>query len=85
MAIDTATKRFSMIGFSESINVHVLPAGALGKPGRATLIDIYSGITLGSVVNGTPQLFSADSIILETLTNDSIMNTTFTADSEVES
>ena len=56
MAIDTKEKRFSMLGFSESINTHVIPSGSLGNAGRATLMDIYSGITLNNPIAATASL-----------------------------
>ena len=46
MAIDTAEKRFSMMGVGMPFIKHVIPQGALGKSGRATLMDLYSGIPL---------------------------------------
>ena len=46
MAVDTAEKRFSMMGVGNSTVKHVLPQGALGASGRATLMDLYSGIAL---------------------------------------
>ena len=46
MAIDTAEKRFSMMGVGIPFIKHVIPQGALGKSGRATLMDLYSGIPL---------------------------------------
>ena len=46
MAIDTAEKRFSMMGVGLPFVKHIIPQGALGKSGRATLMDLYSGIPL---------------------------------------
>tara|TARA_R100001244_G_scaffold40818_1_gene36718 strand:- start:490 stop:744 length:255 start_codon:yes stop_codon:yes gene_type:complete len=53
MAIDTAEKRFSMMGFGLPFIKHIIPQGALGKAGRATLMDLYSGIPLEelSIIN----------------------------------
>lgn len=48
MAIDTKEKRFSMMGFGTPSIKHVIPQGSLGKSGRATLMDLYSGIPLSS-------------------------------------
>lgn len=48
MAIDTADRRYSMIGFGNpgpSLVVGV-PDGTFGGPGRATFLGLYSGITL---------------------------------------
>tara|TARA_R100001244_G_scaffold132051_1_gene106854 strand:- start:1957 stop:2208 length:252 start_codon:yes stop_codon:yes gene_type:complete len=50
MAIDTAEKRFSMMGVGMPFIKHVTPQGALGKPGRATMLDLYSGISLVELV-----------------------------------
>ncbi len=50
MAIDTAEKRFSMMGVGMPFIKHAIPQGALGKPGRATMLDLYSGITLVTLV-----------------------------------
>lgn len=46
MAIDTKEKRFSMLGFGNPSILHVIPQGAIGKSGRATLMHLYSGIPL---------------------------------------
>jgi len=46
MAIDTAERRFSFLGIGNPTIKHPIPQGSLGKPGRATLLDLYSGITL---------------------------------------
>jgi len=46
MAIDTATKRFSMMGLGNPVFKYVVPSGAIGAPGRATYLDLYSGIAL---------------------------------------
>lgn len=53
MAIDTAEKRFSMMGLGLPFIKHIIPQGALGKPGRASLMDLYSGIALEelSIIN----------------------------------
>lgn len=50
MAIDTAEKRFSMMGVAMPFIKKIIPQGALGKAGRATLMDIYSGIPLEELV-----------------------------------
>ena len=46
MAVDTSEKRFSMIGFSDSINLHVEPQGSVGATSRSTLMDLYNGVAL---------------------------------------
>ena len=46
MAIDTSAKRFSIMGMANPMIKLVIPAGAVGAAGRATFIDVYSGITL---------------------------------------
>jgi hypothetical protein len=50
MDIDTAEKRFSMMGVGIPFIKHTIPQGALGKPGRATMLDLYSGIALIELV-----------------------------------
>lgn len=35
-----------MLSFSESFNLHVEPQGSVGATSRATLMDLYAGITL---------------------------------------
>lgn len=45
MAVDTASKRFAMIGLAQPSVKHVIPAGSVGKPERATYLDMYNGIT----------------------------------------
>ena len=56
MAVDSSEKRFSMIGFSESINLHVEPQGSVGITSRATLMDLYSGIALNNPSAATSSL-----------------------------
>lgn len=56
MAIDTATKRFSMMGFGDPIVQLVVPSGSITVGDRATLIDLYSGIALDSPLV-TPDLY----------------------------
>ena len=46
MAIDSAEKRFSMMGFGVPFIKKVVPQGSLGATGRATMLDIYNGISL---------------------------------------
>lgn len=48
MAIDTAEKRFSMMGVGLPFLKKPIPQGALGRSGRSTMLDLYSGITLSS-------------------------------------
>lgn len=50
MAIDTQEKRFSIMGFHNPCVTHMIPQGAIGKPGRATLMNLYSGVTLAEPV-----------------------------------
>lgn len=46
MAVDSAVKRFSFLGFANPTILHVIPEGAIGASGRATLLDLYNGIVL---------------------------------------
>jgi len=51
MAADTATKRFSLLGFGAPIPTMVtVPSGTIGAAQRADLLFLYSGITLGAAV-----------------------------------
>lgn len=47
MAVDTAAKRFSMIGFGRPFLKLLVPSGTVD---RITLIDLYNGIPLSAVV-----------------------------------
>jgi hypothetical protein len=47
MAVDTAAKRFSMIGFGRPFLKLLVPSGTVD---RRTLIDLYNGIALSDVV-----------------------------------
>ena len=48
MAVNTAERRFSMMGITSPFIKHPLPQGAFGAIGRATLLDLYSGIALNT-------------------------------------
>ena len=51
MAIDTAAKRFSMMGFGAKFPMSVLvPSGSVSVADRADLIWCYAGIALGEAV-----------------------------------
>lgn len=50
MAIDTAAKRYSMIGFgSPTPRLLPIPDGALSAADRAMLLYLYQGLSLGAV------------------------------------
>lgn len=49
MAVDSAVKRFSFLGFANPTILHVIPEGAIGVNGRATLLDLYCGIALDDI------------------------------------
>ena len=51
MAIDTAEKRFSMMGFASPMRKYIVPDGAVDADARATFLDLYSGIPLAESVN----------------------------------
>jgi hypothetical protein len=54
MAIDTADKRFSMIGLtSPTVRRMKLPTGTIDAPARAMLLFLYSGIALAPPVIAT--------------------------------
>ena len=46
MAVDSAEKRFSMIGFGVPW-IHVTPTGTVDAAVRATFLNLYGGIALG--------------------------------------
>lgn len=46
MAVDTATKRFSILGLFNPALKHVIPSGTIDAGQRSTFLDLYSGITL---------------------------------------
>ncbi len=52
MAVDTLEKRFSMLNFGGTGTIHLLfeDDGAVDADDRAHLLDLYSGIALGSPV-----------------------------------
>jgi hypothetical protein len=49
MAIDTATKRASMLTFSSN-HLLPIPSGAFDQGDRQTLLGLYSGILAGAAV-----------------------------------
>lgn len=52
MAVDTASKRFSMLNFGQDDNVMLFEVdGAVDADDRAHLLGLYSGITLSSRVD----------------------------------
>lgn len=50
MAVDTATKRFSILGIFNPALKHVIPSGTIDSSQRSTFLDLYSGISLSDVV-----------------------------------
>lgn len=52
MAVDTAAKRFSMIGLeSPTVREQQPPTGTIGAPARAMLLFLYAGIALAAPVS----------------------------------
>lgn len=49
MAIDTATKRFSMMQFGHVLDVMPVPDGTIAAGDRAMFLKLYSGIALSAV------------------------------------
>lgn len=49
MALDTAAKRFSMMGFNNPIYKIVIPDGSIDQGDRQTYLDLYSGISIGAL------------------------------------
>lgn len=51
MAVDTANKRFSLIGFGSPVpRMLPIPDGAFNAADRAMLLYLYHGLALGAVV-----------------------------------
>lgn len=50
MAVDTAEKRFSMMGFGRVSTKLMTPTGSVNEAQRATALNLYSGITLDAPV-----------------------------------
>lgn len=48
MAIDTAEKRFSMMGLGKPHIKLMVPTGSVDAPQRSTMLDLYSGIALAA-------------------------------------
>lgn len=53
MAVDTATKRYSMINFSTGDQQFPVPVNGVAADDRAHLLALYSGISL-TVAASTP-------------------------------
>jgi len=51
MAVDTSTKRFSMLGVFNPSLKHVIPGGSVSAGQRSTFLDLYSGIALSDVAS----------------------------------
>lgn len=49
MAIDSAAKRFSMMGMGDGSTL-IPPDGTISQPDRQSLIHMYSGITASNIV-----------------------------------
>jgi hypothetical protein len=54
VAVDTAAKRHSALHFLD--DGIPLPDGAIGQGDRATLLGLYSGFTIGSVPDPSPEV-----------------------------
>jgi hypothetical protein len=55
MAVDTANKRFSMMGLGMPHVLEVKPSGSVDAATRSTLLNLYEGITLDDSAIWTPQ------------------------------
>ena len=53
MAIDTAERRFSMMGLGNPVLKLVVPSGSVDASERATFLDLYAGIALSAVTGYT--------------------------------
>jgi hypothetical protein len=53
MAIDTAEKRFSMMGLGNPVLKLAVPTGSVNAAKRAVFLDLYSGIALGGAPTGS--------------------------------
>ena len=72
MAVDTAIKRFSMLGFGSPAIKHVIPSGSVNAAGRSTLMDLYAGIASGAPSGGwSVQTDNSDSWSVQSDNSDS--------------
>jgi len=56
MAVDTAAKRLSMLGFGDIHAFGVTPTGTVDAEARASFLDLYQGIAIGfNVVSPDPE------------------------------
>lgn len=64
MAVTTRAKRLSMMNFSSEGQLLPDPSGTVDGPARATLLDLYSGITLQGYADPHPykKIISSDYI-----------------------
>ena len=64
MAVDSRSKRLSMLNFSSEHLLLPDPSGTIGAGPRATLLDLYSGIAAGEVADPHPykKIVSSDYI-----------------------
>ncbi len=83
MAVDTANKRYSLIGFGAPIpRLLPIPDGAVGGSDRAMLLFLYHGYALGAAILAVDYTVSADVEVRFTATADIAMR--FTASEDVE-
>jgi len=76
MAIDAASKRFSMMSFSAPISL-LVPAGSINAAQRATLSNLYNGITLATAIIPPPNIdIGVDCTIRPTVGLDCTMKAT---------
>ena len=52
MAIDSAIKRKSAMGWGDAWDIGIVPSGTVSAGERATFLDLYSGIALGGITFG---------------------------------
>lgn len=70
MAIDSASRRASVLGVALAFTVLVIPDGAISQPDRQTIAQSYSGITAGVPVIDTEDCFiSLTGIIDDSITS----------------
>lgn len=80
MAINTAERRFSMMGFGDVVSQYVVPSGTVGAAARATFLDLYSGIALDvpaeaeELVCNLLALISTRAVSLDAPIDDSVTN-----------
>ena len=72
MSIDTAEKRFSMMGLGNPVLKLVVPSGSVDASERATFLDLYAGIALSSVTGWVGKFIGVDASASNTIVGGSL-------------